>query len=118
MNAFQSKYPTFTALLALIGAGAANMAAGGKTFIQKLESEASLLPQLMTFYPQASNLSAEITTLKSSPADIVGALEVLVTDLSFSSDRAKAIIPKAFAVAEWLAQGITPIEELVASVKA
>lgn len=118
MNSFQSKYPAFTALLGLLGAAAANMAVGGKTVMQKIESEAGLLPQLMAFYPQASGLGAEIQALKTSPADMVGALEVLVTDLALSSDRAKAIVPKAFAVAEWLAQGISPVEELIAVIKA
>lgn len=118
MSNFSSKYPAFAALLALLGGSVAKMVSASGSIIQKLEGEAALLPQLISFVPQASLLATELAQLKQNPVDIEAAAETLVSDLAFSSSKAQAIVAAAFPVAESVANLVAPIENLVAALKA
>lgn len=118
MNSFKSKYPAFTALLALLGSIAVKAVKSGESLIQKIEDEATLLPQALAFYPSASALSAELAGIKASPTDMEGGIEVLVTDLSLSSDKAQALMPKVFVLAEKMAECVKPAEDVFAALKA
>jgi hypothetical protein len=118
MTNFQTKYPAFYALLALMAGVGTGLVAQGETLVQKLEGEAAQLPNLLAFLPQVGSIGPELTALKSSPADIVTAGEVLVTDFAFSSDKAKAIIQASFPLAESLAGLYPQVVTLVAALKA
>lgn len=115
MNSFKTTYPAIAALLALIGTAVQNVAVQGETFLQKAEAELTLAPAILTFYPQAALLGPELALIKESPGDIEGGIELLVTDFAFSSPKAAAIIPQAFAVGEWIVAGVGPIKALKAS---
>lgn len=117
MSAFTDKYPAFTAMLAIVAEGAQDLAAQNITFVAKLESMANLVSPIIDFIPQASGLGAELTALKASPADIEAAAEQLVTDLAFTSAKAKAIIAAAFPLAESAVGMIPQVEALVAAIK-
>jgi hypothetical protein len=118
MNSFKTSYPALSALFTLIASAATQLAVQGQTLVQKIEGEFTLLPQVLTFIPQASNISAEIAAVKGSPAEIEAGIELLVTDFAFTSDKAKSVIAKSFAVGEWIIQGIEPVKELIAEIKA
>jgi len=117
MDSFKSKYPAFTALLALAAALAQDVAAQGETVLQKLEGSIALVPQALAFMPMASGLGAEVAALKAAPTDIEAGVEVLITDLAFSSDKAKAIIAAAFPLAESLVGLVPQVESLVKAIK-
>lgn len=116
MNSFSARYPAFAALLSIIGQAAHRMAADGQTFIEKIENEVTLVPGVLAFISsgQGALLGAELEKLKASPEDMVEAGECLVTSFSFTSDKAKVIIPATFGVAEWVASGFAPVKALLA----
>lgn len=118
MESFKSKYPAFVSLLALVSALAQDLSAQGESMVQKLEGSISLVPQALAFIPQASLLSAEVDALKASPADLEGGVELLITDLSFSSEKAKGIVSAAFPLAESLVSLVPQAQALVAAIKA
>lgn len=118
MSNFSSKYPAFAALLGLLGGSVAKMVSTSGSIVTKIEGEASLLPQLISFVPQASLLASELAVLKQNPADIEAAAELLVSDLAFSSSKAQVIVAAAFPVAESIANLVSPIESLVAAIEA
>lgn len=117
MESFKSKYPAFTALLGIIGAVAAKAAKAGESVVQKFEDELTLAPAILAFYPSMGALPAEFAAIKAAPVDMEAGIEVLVTDFALSSDKAKAIMPKAFLLAEKLAECALPAEELYAVLK-
>lgn len=117
MDSFKAKYVAFTALLLLIADIAKGMAVQGETLIQKIEGEAAALPDLMGFLPKAGSLGAELDMLKSSPDDMVVGAELLVTDLAFSSDKAKAIVAAAFPLAEKTVGMIGDVKALVTAIQ-
>lgn len=118
MDSFKAKYPAMTALLALMVSVGAKAVKSGESVIQKIEDEATLVPQALAFYPMVGALGAEVAALKASPADAEGGLELMITDMNLTSDKALAIMPKAFVLAEKLADCVQPAEELIAAVKA
>jgi hypothetical protein len=113
---FAQKYPAFAALLALVGAVAQDAAVQGETVLQKLEASINLVPQALAFFPQVSALSSELAALKASPGDMEAAAEALVSDLAFSSAKAKAIIAAAFPLAESLVGLVPQVQALLAAV--
>lgn len=115
MESFAQKYPAFAALLQLVATIGQDMAVQGESLTAKLESLVNVAGPLVAFLPQASALGAEIAALKASPTDIEAAGEALVSDLAFSSAKAKAIIAAAFPVAESLAALVAPVQALVAA---
>lgn len=117
MNSFKTKYPSFSALIALAASIAQDFTAGGLTLIQKLTGLAGLLPQVLAFIPLAGGLASELVALKAAPADIEAGAEVLVTDLAFSSVKAKAIVSSAFPVAEGIANLVSPAQSLIAAIR-
>jgi hypothetical protein len=119
MESFKSKYPALTALLAIIGGSLAKLAAGGEGWLQKIESEAALAPQVLSFVTsgQAAALSSELGLVKQLVPDMEAGIELLVTDFALSSDKAKLLLPKAFAVAEWAVAGVAPIKDLVVALE-
>ena len=117
MNSFKSKFPAITALLLISAAFAQDFAAQGETVLQKLEGSVAIVPQVLAFVPQASQLGAEASALKASPTDIEAGVEVLVTDLAFSSTKAQAIIAAVFPLAESLAGLVPQAQALVAAIK-
>lgn len=120
MDSFKSKYPAFTALLALVGGALSKLAAPSVGILQKLESEVVLAPQVLQFVAsgQAGALGSELAVLKDSAPDMEVGVEVLISDFAFSSDKAKALLPKVFAVGEWAVAGVSPIKELVVALEA
>lgn len=120
MESFKSKYPAFTALLVIVGGALAKAVAPAEGLLQKLSSEMALAPKVLAFAVsgQAAGLGAELALLKESVTDMEAGLEVLVTELALSSDKAKAILPHAFAVGEWAASGVAPIKGLVEAIEA
>lgn len=116
MDSFKSKYPAVVALFVLVAAFAKDLAVAGESVLQKVEGELALAPQILQFYPQASQLGPELTLIKESPTDIEAGIEVLVTDLAFSSEKAQAIITQSFAVGEWIVAGVAPLEGLKAAI--
>lgn len=117
MTAFQTKYPAFASLLMVFATFAQDFAAQGETLAQKFEGAVNVVTPVITFLPQSGNLGAELVALKASPSDMEAAGEALVTDLAFSSTKAKAIIAAAFPFAE-AAVGLIPQgEALVAAFK-
>jgi hypothetical protein len=118
METFAQKYPAFAALFGLVATIAQDAAAPGETALQKLEGAVNLVGPVISFLPQASLLSAELAALKESPSDIESAAEALVTDLAFSSEKAKSIIAAAFPLAEAVVALIPQAEALVAAIKA
>lgn len=118
MNSFAQKYPSFAALLLIISNVARDLVVPNETLLQKLENSVSLVPQVLAFVPQASALGAEVSALKSVPADIEAAAEALVVDLAFSSDKAKAIIAASFPLAEQIVALIPSAQAVIAAVKA
>lgn len=118
MEDFKSKYPTFTLLFSLIALEAQNFSKPDQNLMQKIASEITILPQFLSFIPQASKLGAEAAVLKASPADMEAGAEILVSDLAFSSDKAKEIIAAAFPVAEDLIGLISKVETLAKAIKA
>lgn len=115
MNSFKTNFPVLTMLFALIGTEAQLLSAGNESWLQKLESEGALIPQLIPFMAQSGSLSAEIAKVKASPADIEAGVETLVTDFAFSSDKAKSIVESAFTFGEGLVAQIAPISALIKS---
>lgn len=116
MNSFKSTYPALAGLILLVADATKQLFVGGETLLQKIEGEAAVIPDLISFAPQAGNLSAEIAKLKSVPADLEAAVEMLITDLAFSSDKAKAIINAAFPVAESVVAIIPQAKVLVEAI--
>jgi len=114
MESFKSKYVILTAALVLIASEFKIAFKPGENAVQKFIESGSLIPGLLPIVSNVGQLKSEIETLKGSVVDMEAGAEVLVTELAFSSDAAKAIIPKAIAVAEWAVQGIEPIKELAA----
>jgi hypothetical protein len=117
METFAQKYPAFAALLEVFAVIGQDFAIQGETLVQKLEGAVNLVSPIIAFMPQASLLSAEVSQLKASPADLESAAEALVDDLEFSSAKAKAIIAAAFPFAESLVGLIPQAEALIAAVK-
>jgi hypothetical protein len=117
MNSFKTTYPVFTALLSLISAFALDLVTENETLIQKLENSITIVPQVLGFLPIAGGLAAELAKLKASPADIEAAAETLVTDIAFSSVKAKAIIAAAFPLAESVVALVPQVGAIVAAVK-
>ena len=118
MESFKAKYPGFVALLSIAAVFAQDMAAPGETALQKLEGTVNLIKPVVAFVPQASLLGPELEALKAAPADIEGGVELLITDLAFSSDKAKAIIAAAFPLAESLVALAPQSVALIAAIKA
>jgi hypothetical protein len=118
MNSFQTTYPALYALINLLAGVAKGMAVQGETLVQKLEGEAMELPSLVSFLPLAGSIGAEIEAIKSSPGDIVGAAECLVTDLAFTSAKAQAVINAAFPLANSIAALVPQVTAVVAAIKA
>jgi hypothetical protein len=117
MNAFKSKYPAFAALFAIVGSLGTIFAASGQSLVQKLSASAGLLPQVVSFAGLASALGSELAAIKVTPTDIEGGAELLITDFSFESAKAQAIIGALFPVAELIVGAVAPIEALVAAFK-
>lgn len=113
---FSTNYPAFAALLNLVAGLAKNLAVQNGSLVQKLESEASEVPALVAFLPLASQLGAEVQQLKSSPADIVGGVELLVSDLGFSSTKAQAVINAAFPLAQSIVGLVPQVQALVSAI--
>lgn len=119
MTSFKQKYPAFAALLALAAAVAQDFAAPGLSLLQKLSGLAAIIPQVVGFLPLVGSIGSEIVAIKAAGVvDIEAAAELLVTDLAFSSDKAKAIVASAFPVAEQLAGLFAPVQSLIAAIKA
>lgn len=118
MDQFKLKYPAFTALLFLVASLCQDFAAQGQTWLQKLESTYNLFPQIISFIKVAPGIAAEAIALGGSPTDIEAGAELLVTDLAFTSDKAKAIITAAFPLCEKLTGSIGDIQNLIAAFKA
>lgn len=114
---FASKYPAFAALLALLPPLLTDFEATGTSFVQKLEGAVVIVPGILAFIPQASQLGAEVAALKASPSDLEAGAELLVTDLAFSSTKAQAIITAAFPLAESLVALAPQISALVGAIK-
>ena len=76
-----------------------------------------LVPQALAFFPQASLLGSELTALKANPIDLEAGAELLVTDLAFTSAKAKAIVSAAFPVAESLAAMVPQVQALITVIK-
>lgn len=117
MNSFKTKYPAFAALLGLVSAFALDLVTENETLVQKLENSISLVPQVLAFLPQAGNLGQEVSLLKSNVADIEAAAETLVTDLAFSSVKAKAIVAAAFPFAEGIVALVPQGQALYTAIK-
>lgn len=118
MNSFKSKYPSFSALLALAGLLAQDFAASGVSLVQKLYSLTNIVPAVINFIPMIGGLAAEIVLLKASPTDMEEGAEVLVTDLGFTNAKAVGIIAAAFPVGEQIAALFAPVQSLIAAIKA
>lgn len=118
MNSFNSKYPSVAALILIFANLAKDVSAQGETILQKLEASFGLLPQVISFIPQAGNLNSEITALKASPEDMVIGIEMLVNDLGFTSEKAKLIIESAFPLAEKIVSSLPDAKNLIAAIKA
>lgn len=114
MNSFSSKYPAFAALL-MAFALEAKILTDGNAWAVKLTEEAEEISPLSQFIPQANLLGAELAQLKASPEDMVSAAEALVTDLSFTSTKAEAIIAAAFPFAEQAAAMVPASQALIAA---
>lgn len=119
MDSFKLKFPAFTALLLIVGTALQKAAAPSESLIAKLGSEMVLAPQVLSFVVsgQAGALGAELSSLKGSVPDMEAAAELLIADLALSSDKAKAILPHAFAVGEWAASGVSPVMALIAAIE-
>jgi hypothetical protein len=106
MNPIQEKYPALFAFIGLLSAVAKDFGASG-TLLQRLVSLDNTIPQVTSFVPLAGQLGAEIAAIEKVPADLVEAAEIFVTDLSFSSAKAQAILAAAFPLANSLV-GVVP----------
>lgn len=117
MNSFKSNYPVFSALILLVADFAKNLAVQGESMLAKVEGEVTIVPSILSFIPQASGLGAEVDKLKASPTDCIGGVELLVTDLAFSSERAQAVMSAAFPLADSLVVLVPQVKALVVAIK-
>jgi hypothetical protein len=113
-----TKYPALIALVGIFASIAKIAATAGETLAQRGTALIGLFPQIMSFIPQMTLLSGELSTIGATPADEEALAEQFVTDLAFTSDKAKSIITPAFAVAEGIANLVSPIESLITALKA
>lgn len=118
MMNFAASYPAFAALLSLVANLVQDMEAPNETMLQKLEGSIGLVPVVLAFLPQASLLGPELVAIKASPLALEQGAELLVTDLAFSSAKAKAIIAAAFPVAEAIVGMVPGVQALAAAIKA
>ena len=119
MNSFQSKYPAFYALIALVAMAAkdtANAVVSKDSVLAKLLAYENLVPLGMQLYPVAADIVAEAKAMQ--PVDMVAAAESLVTDLGFSSEKAQAVIQASFVVAEKAVDVVPAVQALVSAIKA
>lgn len=117
MSDFASKYPSLAALLSLVGKAASTGVTASGSALQKIEAEAVVLPAALAFMTAgAAGLGADISAIKSDVQGEVSAVEYLVVNCAFSSDKAKEIIPLAFDAAEKLAACVDPIKKLVVAI--
>ena len=97
---FKTTYPATTSLITLLSGVVTTGIANDTSALAAAEAETVELPELIDFLSKESTLGAEVTALKASPSDIESALEVIVTDLHFTSAKAAALIPLVFSFAE------------------
>lgn len=119
MEQFKNNYPVLAIVFGIVGAEAKILANGNESFLQKLGDSAALSPQLLPLLGQATELKTELAKIKdgANAGDIVGGLELLVTDFGFSSEKAQQIQIDAFEFAEAVVTQIAPIETLINSAK-
>lgn len=100
-QSFSQKFPATASLIKLIAGAMKDTVAAlqpGESLLEKLSGYANLGPAMITFLPQSGSLSAEYAALSLS--DDVSAVEMLVTELSFSNDHAQKVIAAMFPVVE------------------
>lgn len=117
---FSEKYPASAALILLIATSLKDAVAAlqpGEAILEKISGFSNLAPGIISFIPLAGSLSAEMVALKLNMGDDVLAVEMLVSDLSFSSDKAKNVIAAAFPILENIAAMEPSVVALVAAVK-
>ena len=118
MDSFKTKYPALAALIAILASEAKIIEAPGESIAQKGANEIGELPALIAFLPQVGLLGAEIKAIEATPTDLFGAAELIVTDLSFTSEKAQSIIALIFPYAQKLAGLIPDTKALIAAIKA
>lgn len=118
MNSVKTNYPALTALLALVG-GFAEDVSSSASLMAKLAGLANLLPGAITFEGLAAQLQPEIAAIEAldtaeKAVVAAGVVELLITDLGFSSPQAQKAQAAGFALAEWLVAGVPAIQAIVA----
>ena len=118
MNTFGTKYPALASLILLVANLSKDFAQPNETDLQKIEGSFGLIPQILSFIPQSASLGTEIGAIKSSPEDMIAGVEMLVTDLSFTSEKATLIINAAFPLGEQIIALIPSFKNLSTAIKA
>jgi len=113
-----TKYPGLIAIVAIMASITKIFAQSGETFIQKSTAFLGLFPQILAAIPLTAGLPIELTQIKGNITDEEALAEQFVNDLSFSSDKAKAIIADAYPVAEAIAGLVGPAQKLIATIRA
>jgi hypothetical protein len=116
MGSFASKYPAIAALLAIMSSGVQSAEVPNETIVQKLEGSIGMIPQILAFIPQVSAIGSEIAALKSSPSELEAGAELLVSDLAFTSEKAKAIIAAVFPLADSLIALLPQVKALASAI--
>lgn len=115
---FSSKFPASAALIMLIASAVKDSVkalGSDESLLQKLTEYSNLMPSVIGFIPQAGKIAAEVKSFEV--ADAVSAAEMLVAELSFSSDHAQKIVAAAFPILEDLAGMGPKVSALVAAIK-
>lgn len=86
----------------------------GQSALQRILDFEGLIPQLVAFLPQLSQVS--LSGLQ--PSDYIALGEYLVSDLAIENAKAKAIIDASFKVVTDLVAALPDVEALVASFSA
>lgn len=116
---FSTKFPAFAALLVLISTAvkdSISALAPGESLAEKVFGYEDMVPELITFLPQAGEIDAEIKAM--TPADYAAAAEELVTDFGFTNGHAQQVIIAAFPVVNGLAALEPLVVTLINAIKA
>jgi hypothetical protein len=114
---FATKYPAIAALIVMLDTAAIDLTAGQNILVELSKLAADEAGPVVGFISQSSQVGNEFKALAASSTDIESGVEYLITELEFSSEKAKAVIAALFPMGESIAALIPQVMTFISAVK-